>query len=205
MTDIKSRQSTPFSFTPENEEKAKTILRRYPEGREASAVLPLLWLAQKQGGGWLPVPAIEYVAHYVNLAPIRVLEVASFYSMFNTEPVGRYHIQICRTTPCWLRGADNLTKACTRKLGVALGETTPDGLFSMMEVECLGACVNAPVVQINDDYYEDLDPDALSQVLDHLAAGEAVALGSVTGRQGSAPSESSPAQLERALKPVIGS
>ena len=176
-----------FAFTPENKKRAEEIIARYPEGRQASAVLPLLDLAQRQVGGWLPRAAMDYVADALAMAPIRVYEVATFYTMFNLKPVGRHLLQVCRTTPCWLRGADKLTEACQRKLGIGLKDTTLDGEFTLVEVECLGACVNAPVVQINDDVYEDLDPARLMTILDKLAAGEKPAWGSQTGRQASAP------------------
>jgi NADH-quinone oxidoreductase subunit E len=176
-----------FAFTPENQAQAKVVLARYPAGRQASAVVPLLDLAQRQSGGWLPREAIEYVAEMLDMAPIRVHEVATFYSMFNLRPVGKHLIQICRTTPCWLRGAGDLTRACREKLGVGLRENTADGLFTVVEVECLGACANAPMVQINDDYYEDLTTDRLVKIIDDLAAGRKVTPGSQAGRQGSAP------------------
>jgi len=180
-------QPASFAFTPENRETAGKIISNYPKGREASAVLPLLDLAQRQAGGWLPIVAMDHVAELLNMAPIRVYEVATFYTMFNTKPVGRYLVQVCRTTPCWLRGADALTGACKRKLGIGLKETTADGDFTLVEVECLGACVNAPVVQINDDFYEDLTPERLEWLLDELKAGRKPEMGSQIGRQGSAP------------------
>ena len=176
-----------FVFSTESEALAKTVIARYPAGRQASAVVPLLDLAQRQSGGWLPKAAIDYVANRLEMAPIRVHEVATFYSMFNLQPVGKHLIQICRTTPCWLRGAGDLTRLCQEKLGVGLRENTADGLFTVVEVECLGACANAPMVQINDDYYEDLTTDSLAKIIDDLAAGRKVTPGSQTGRQGSAP------------------
>jgi NADH-quinone oxidoreductase subunit E len=176
-----------FAFTPENKAEAEKIIARYPAGRQQSAVMGLLWLAQHQCGGWLPRAAMEYVASTLGMAPIRVYEVATFYTMYNLKPVGKHHIQICRTTPCWLRGSDALREACEKKLGIGLKEVTPDGKFSMIEVECLGACVNAPMVQINDDFYEDLDPKRIEAVIDALARGESPKVGSQTGRQGSAP------------------
>jgi NADH-quinone oxidoreductase E subunit len=176
-----------FAFTSENLERAKRSISKYPPGRQSSAVLALLDLAQRQQGGWLPRVAMDYVAGLLDMAPIRVYEVATFYTMFNLKPVGEYHLQVCRTTPCWLRGADELTETCKKKLGVGLTGRTADGKFSLIEVECLGACVNAPVVQINDDFYEDLDPQKLEAILDALARGEKPPIGSQTGRQGSAP------------------
>jgi NADH dehydrogenase (ubiquinone) flavoprotein 2 len=176
-----------FAFTPENKTLAEKMIAKFPLGRQASAVLPLLDLAQRQVGGWLPRAAMDYVAATLDMAPIRVYEVATFYSMFNLKPVGKYLLQVCRTTPCWLRGADKLTETCQRRLGIGLKETTADGKFTLVEVECLGTCVNAPVVQINDDFYEDLDPAKLEKLLDALARGKPVTAGSQIGRQGSAP------------------
>ena len=176
-----------FAFTPENKALANKIMAKYPPGRQASAVLPLLDLAQRQVGGWLPRAAMDHVAATLDMAPIRVYEVATFYTMFNLKPVGKYLLQVCRTTPCWLRGSDKLTETCQRKLGISLKETTADGKFTLVEVECLGTCANAPVIQINDDFYEDLDPLKLERLLDSLARGKPVTPGSQGGRQGSAP------------------
>jgi len=176
-----------FAFTPEYLAKAEAIIAKYPPGRQQSAVLPLLDLAQRQNDNWLPRAAMDYVAGLLGMAPIRVYEVATFYTMFNLKPVGRYFLQLCRTTPCWLRGSDQVLETCRRKLGIDLGETTPDGKFSMREVECLGACVNAPVIQVNDDFYEDLDGPATERLLEALAKDEPPPMGSVTGRQTSAP------------------
>jgi NADH-quinone oxidoreductase E subunit len=179
--------SDSFAFTPDNWALAQRIIAKYPPGRQASAVLPVLDLAQRQIGGWLSRAAMDHVAEILDMAPIRVYEVATFYTMFNLKPVGRYMIQVCRTTPCWLRGADELTEACRRKLGIDLKETTADGKFTLVEVECLGACVNAPVVQINADSYEDLDPLKLEKLLTVLSSGGAPPPpGSQIGRQGSA-------------------
>jgi NADH-quinone oxidoreductase subunit E len=166
-----------FAWTAENAEKAREIIARYPKGREHSAIMPLLDLAQRQVGaetntqGWLPVPVIEYVARAVNMPYIRALEVVSFYTMYNMAPVGRYHVQVCGTTPCMLRGSDDVLDACYKK-GLKKGQTTPDGLFTLTEVECLGACVNAPMVQINDDNYEDLTFESTTAILEALARGE---------------------------------
>jgi len=157
-----------FVFTPENLEKASNIVAKYPTSRERSAILPLLDLAQRQSEGWLPQYVIEYVAEYLKMPYIRVLEIASFYSMFNLKPVGRYHIQLCGTTPCLLRGADEIAKICKTKLQIDFGQTTEDGKFTLSEVECLGACVCAPVVQINDDYYENLTPESFEKIIDEL-------------------------------------
>lgn len=179
-------QPKSFAFTPENLEEAGRIVAKYPPGRQASAVMPLLDLAQRQHG-WLPRAAIEYVADMLAMPSIRVWEVATFYTMYRLDPVGTYRIQVCTTTPCWLAGSDEVTAACRHRLGVDFGETTPDGKFTLLEVECLGACVNAPVVQVNDDYYEDLDGPRTEALLDALASGEVPEPGSQIGRSGSAP------------------
>jgi NADH-quinone oxidoreductase E subunit len=180
-------QPESFEFTPENLEQAKAHIAKYPPGRQASAVLPLLWIAQYQNSGWLPRAAMDYVAGLLEMAPIRVYEVATFYTMFNLRPVGRYLLQACTTTPCWLRGSDAVVEACERKLGISMGGTTPDGLFTLVEVECLGACVNAPILQVNDDFYEDLDGPATEKLLDALREGKPPPPGSVIGRHGSEP------------------
>jgi NADH-quinone oxidoreductase E subunit len=180
-------QPESFEFTPENLERAKAHIAKYPPGRQASAVLPLLWIAQYQHGGWLPRAAMDHVAGVLGMAPIRVYEVATFYTMFNLRPVGRYLLQACTTTPCWLRGSDDVVQACRRKLGIGIGGTTADGLFTLVEVECLGACVNAPILQVNDDFYEDLNGQATEALLDALRDGKAPPPGSVIGRQGSEP------------------
>jgi NADH-quinone oxidoreductase E subunit len=178
-------QPASFAFTPENLEKAKYHIAKYPSGRQASAVLPLLDLAQRQSGNWLPKVAMDYVGEMLDMAPIRVYEVATFYTMFNLRPVGRWFLQVCTTTPCWLRGSDDIVAACKRKLGIAPGHTGADEKFTLVEVECLGACVNAPILQVNDDFYEDLDGASTEALLDALAAGKAPSIGSVKGRQGS--------------------
>jgi len=180
-------QPANFDFTPENLDRAKAHIAKYPPGRQASAVLPLLWIAQYQNGGWLPRAAMDHVAELLAMAPIRVYEVATFYTMFNLRPVGRYLLQACTTTPCWLRGSDAVVEACERKLGIGMGGTTPDGLFTLVEVECLGACVNAPILQVNDDFYEDLDGPATETLLDALREGKPPPPGSVIGRHGSEP------------------
>jgi NADH-quinone oxidoreductase E subunit len=187
-------QPTSFAFTPDFRARADAYIAKYPEGRQASAVLPLLDLAQRQHG-WLPRAAMDHVAELLTMPAIRVYEVASFYTMLNTEPVGEHHVQVCRTTPCWLRGSDDITKACEKRLGIKCGERSADGKFSLMEVECLGACVNAPMVQINDDFYEDLSPENTVEILDALAKGETPQSGPQTGRQTSAP-EGGPTTLK---------
>ncbi|HLJ63436.1 MAG TPA: NADH-quinone oxidoreductase subunit NuoE [Stellaceae bacterium] len=167
--------------------RAKAFIAKYPPGRQASAVLPLLDLAQRQHGNWLPRAAMDHVAELLEMPPMRVYEVATFYSMFNLRPVGRHFFQICTTTPCWLRGSDAVVAACQRKLGIGIGETTRDGRFTLAEVECLGTCVNAPVIQVNDDFYEDLDGPSTEALIDALARGERPPMGSATHRQGSSP------------------
>jgi NADH-quinone oxidoreductase subunit E len=180
-------QPASFDFTPENLDRAQAHIAKYPPGRQASAVLPLLDLAQRQHGGWLPRAAMDRVAAMLGMAPIRVYEVATFYTMFNLQPVGRYLLQACTTTPCWLRGSDEVLHACQKKLDIGVGGTTSDGLFTLVEVECLGACVNAPIVQVNDDFYEDLDGPAMEALLDALREGDAPPPGSIAGRRGSEP------------------
>ena len=177
-------QPASFAFTPENEAWAKNEIAKYPPGRQASAVIALLWRAQSQEGYWLSRPAIERVGDMLSMPHIRVLEVATFYSMFNLSPVGRSHVQLCGTTPCMLRGAEDIKNVCEAKIGPS-GTVSADGKFSWVEVECLGACCNAPMVQINDDYYEDLTPDNFARLLDDLGAGRPVKIGSQTGRIGS--------------------
>jgi NADH-quinone oxidoreductase subunit E len=186
-TEVEFEQPTAFEFTAENLEKAQAHIAKYPPGRQASAVLPLLDLAQRQHGGWLPRAAMDRVAAILEMSPIHVYEVASFYTMFNLRPVGRYLLQACTTTPCWLRGSDAVVAACEKQLGIGIGGSTADGLFTLVEVECLGACVNAPILQVNDDFYEDLDGPATERLLDALRRGEAPAPGSVIGRHGSEP------------------
>lgn len=177
-----------FSFTQENLELARRIIAKYPPGRQQSAVMPLLDLAQRQNGNWLSRPAIEYVADMLEMPRIRAMEVASFYTMYNLKPVGKHFVQVCTTTPCWLRGSDDILHTCEKKLGIKAGETTADGQFTVVEAECLGACVNAPMVQIGDSYYEDLTPEAMEAILDALARGETPKPGPQNGRIASCPS-----------------
>jgi NADH-quinone oxidoreductase subunit E len=183
---LAENQPEAFAFTRENEAKCEEILRKYPEGREASAVIPLLWLAQKQNDYWLPKPAIEKVAQKLGMPFIRVLEIATFYTMFNLAPVGRFYVQMCGTTPCLLAGSNAIKEILLRRTGEQ-GKVAADGMFSWIEVECLGACCNAPMVQINEDYYEDLTPQNFAKLLDDLAAGRPVKTGSQTGRVTSEP------------------
>ena len=195
-------QPESFSFTPENMEKIKMIFSKYPEGKQKSAIMPLLHLAQYQvaangpygpfseGGGWVPRAAMDEIARLVDEAPIKVYEVATFYSMYNLHPVGKYLIQVCTTSPCMLGGvgSDVIVETCRKHLGIDFEQTTTDGLFTLKDVECLGACVNAPMVQINDDYYEDLDAQKIIDVIEALRRGEKPKVGSQTGRMGSCPS-----------------
>lgn len=185
-------QPESFSFSRKAMEEAQAVIARYPKGRQASAVMPLLMLAQKECGNWLPKAAMDYVAEMLDMPPMKVYEVATFYSMYNLKPMGKYHVQLCTTTPCWLRGSDAIVKACEQHLGIGLGETTADGMFTLTEVECLGACVNAPMCQIKsatqDGFYEDLTPESVVGVLKDLAAGRKVSAGSQAGRHSSEPS-----------------
>ena len=181
-----------FAWTEANARQAAEIVARYPAGRQMSASIPFLDLAQRQVGamtgtqGWLPIPVIEFVARELDMPPVRAMEVASFYTMFNLAPVGKFHVQVCGTTPCMLRGSDDVLSACYKR-GLKKGHTTADGLFTLTEVECLGACANAPMVQINDDNYEDLTFETMSAILDDLAAGRQPKIGPQIDRQTSAP------------------
>jgi NADH-quinone oxidoreductase subunit E len=183
---IAATQPDSFEFTAENLAWAQQQIAKYPQGRQASATIPLLWRAQEQHGGWLPEPAIRYVARLLDVAPIRVMEVATFYTMFNLQPVGKYLIQLCGTTPCLLRGSDAIIEVCERRIGHQ-NQVGEDGLFSWVEVECLGACCNAPMVQINHDYFEDLTAASFEAVLDALEAGKEVRPGPQNGRTCSCP------------------
>ena len=184
-------QPETFTFTKENLAKAQEFIKKYPEGRQASAVMPLLHLAQKQNDNWLPRAAMDVVAQMLGMPKVRVYEVATFYTMYNLQPVGTHHVQICTTTPCWLRGSGGIVAAAENHLGIKLGETTKDGKFTLCEVECLGACVNAPMVQIDtkssSEYFEDLTPETTVQILTDLAAGKTVKPGPQSGRHGSEP------------------
>ncbi len=186
----------PASFSFKDTAKVQDILARYPKGKERSAIMPLLDLAQRQVadegatqkppyGGWIPRAAMDEIAAIVGQPPVKIYEVATFYSMYNLAPVGKYLVQLCTTTPCWLCGSDDIVKAAQDHLKIHMGETTKDGLFTLMEVECLGACVNAPMVQVNDDYYEDLTPALMVDIFKALAEGRDVPVGSQKGRKGS--------------------
>jgi NADH-quinone oxidoreductase subunit E len=183
---LAEKQPPSFAFTPENMEWAKARIAKYPPGRQQSAVIPILWKAQEQCGGWLPQKAMEATAELLGMAKIRVLEVATFYTMFNLSPVGKFHVQLCGTTPCMLRGSEDLKKVCRKMIGEQ-DHVTNDGLFSWIEVECLGACVNAPMVQINYDYYEDLTADSFSRILNDMSAGKTPKPGPQVDRLNSAP------------------
>jgi len=183
---LAEKQPTSFAFTPENLSWAKAQIGKYPESRQQSAVISILWRAQEQCGGWLPQKAIEATADLLGMPKIRVLEVATFYTMFNLAPVGRFHVQLCGTTPCMLRGSEELKKVCRRMIGEE-NHVTADGTFSWIEVECLGACVNAPMVQINADYYEDLTAESLTGIINDLSAGRKPKPGPQIDRINSAP------------------
>lgn len=186
-------QPAHFEFDDVSEAEIARYVAKYPPGRQASAVIPVLYIAQNQmkrqtGSAWLPVKAMDATANRLGMAPIRVYEVATFYFMFNTRPIGKFHLQVCTTTPCWLRGSDEVTAACKEFTGITeFGQTSADGNFTMTEVECLGACVNAPILQVDDDFYEDMDRERVKELLSALLRGEVPKPGSMAGRQTSAP------------------
>lgn len=201
----------PQSFAFTDKKQVEEIIARYPPGRQESAVMPLLDLAQRQVGkegakanppygGWIPRAAMDHIAQVLGMAPMKVYEVASFYSMYNLQPVGKYLVQICTTTPCWLCNSDSIANACMKHLNIGMGETTKDGKFTLMEVECLGACVNAPMVQINDDFYEDLTPETMKEILDLLAEDMKPKIGSQKGRHTSMALSGPTSLKERAKK-----
>ncbi len=194
---LAASQPASFAFSTASMEQARWWIAKYPPERKQSAVIPIMWLAQKQEG-WVSEPAIQAIAALLEMAPIRVLEVATFYTMFHLHPVGKHHIQVCGTTPCMLRGAEELKATCKRRIGEA-HKPSADGKFSWEEMECLGACVNAPVVAIDDQYHEDLTPEALEALLDKLARGESVSPGSASGRQTSAPEGGAQALTDSSL------
>ena len=191
-------QPASFAFDAENSTWVKTQIAKYPEGRQASVVIPALWQAQKQHDGWLPRAAIEHVADILDMPHIRVMEVATFYTMFNLAPVGQHFIQLCGTVPCHCMGAQDLKKVLEARIGHQ-NHVTADGKFSWLEVECLGACCNAPMVQINDDFYEDLTPESLGTLMDAIAAGKPVTIGPQNGRSKSEPKDSIKTLLDGAL------
>ena len=186
-------QPESFAFDAESEAAIMTILRRYPPGKQASAVIPLLYVLQRQmkrqtGSAWVPNKGMDAVAERLGMPPVRVYEVATFYFMFNMKPIGKFHLQVCGTTPCWLRGSDDVTRACKDAGHVpGFGQTSADGMFTMTEVECLGGCVNAPILQVDDDYYEDMDYESTVKLIEALKRGERPAPGSAIGRKTSAP------------------
>ncbi|MBS7790545.1 NAD(P)H-dependent oxidoreductase subunit E [Roseococcus sp. SDR] len=186
-------EPTSFEFDAESEAQIAKILPRYPAGKQASAVMPLLYVAQKQmgrqtGSAWVPRVAMDVIAARLGMAPMRVYEVATFYFMYNTKPIGRFHLQVCGTTPCWLRGSDDVLRACKDAGALkGYGDTSADGNFTLTEVECLGGCVNAPILQVDDDYYEDMDYDSTVKLIEALKRGERPKPGSMIGRQTSAP------------------
>lgn len=188
----KHQQPTHFAFDDESEAEIGKILAKYPEAKRASGVIPLLYVVQRQmgratGSAWVPKVAMDVIGERLGMPPIRVYEVATFYFMFNMKPIGRHHLQLCGTTPCMLRGSDDVMRACRDAAGIGVGQTSTDGLFTLTEVECLGACVNAPVLQVDDDYFEDLDYDRTVVLIEALKRGERPAAGSSIGRQTSAP------------------
>ena len=180
-------QPEKFAFTKENAKAINNVLLKYPEGRKASALLPLLDLAQRQHDNWLPKAAMSEVAKILSLPMIKVLEVATFYTMYNLYPVGKNLLQICTTTPCWLRGSEDIVSICKDKLGINFGATTKDNRFTLLEVECLGACSNAPMIQINDDFYEDLTKESMKKIIEDLKNGKQPKIGPQSDRKGSEP------------------
>lgn len=192
-SDAEFIQPEHFAFDAESDAAIGPAIAKYPAGRQASAVIPLLDIAQRQmkrltGSAWVPRAAMDEVARRLDMPPIRVYEVATFYLMFNLRPVGKWHLQLCTTTPCWLRGSDEVVTACREVTGIkGWGETSADGQFTMTEVECVGACVNAPILQVNDDFYEDMDAERAKRLLAALQRGSQPKPGSMTGRQTSAP------------------
>ena len=187
INSIEDNEKDLFEWSETNFLKVKKIIEKYPSGRKQSAVIPLLDLAQRQNKGWLNKKALEKVAETLSMSFIRVLEVATFYSMFNLKPIGKNYIQICRTTPCWLRGSDKLLNIAKEVTGCSLGKTSKDKKFTVVEVECLGACCNAPMVQINDDYFEDLNEDNFKRLLINLKDDKEISKGSQIGRLSSNP------------------
>ncbi|XP_055711121.1 NADH dehydrogenase [ubiquinone] flavoprotein 2, mitochondrial [Phlebotomus papatasi] len=195
--------SIPFEFTAENKKRIEAIMSIYPEGHKRAAMIPLLDLAQRQHG-WLPISAMHKVAEILSLPNMRVYEVATFYTMFLRKPTGKYHIQVCTTTPCWLRGSDEVLQTCMKKLNIGVGETTKDQKFTISEVECLGACVNAPMMAINDDYYEDLTVKDTEEILEDLSKGRKPVAGPRSGRFASEPNGGLTSLTEEPTGPGFG-
>ena len=187
---IHDKQPKEFKFSDENLKQAVLILKKYPEKNKKSAVMPFLYLAQKQNKNWIPLAAMKYIANYLSMPYISVYEVATFYTMYNLAPVGKHFVQVCTTTPCLLRGADKIVNLCKEKISLKENEISKNGNCSWTEVECLGACVNAPMVQINEDYYEDLDERSTKKILDALINDKPIKTGSFRGRKNTAPEKS---------------
>ena len=184
-------QPKDFSFDRDNMLLAKKILKIYPKNYKESSIMPLLSIAQNQNNGWLPKKAIEYISDFLEIPEIKVLEIATFYSMYNLSPVGKFHIEVCTTSPCMLRGSDEILSFCEKKLAIHVGDISKDKMFSLSRVECLGACVNAPVVKINENYYEDLDLNSTDKLINNLSSNKKIKIGSQSGRKGSEPRKSS--------------
>ena len=184
---IHDEQPEIFEFSKVNLETAKGIIKKYPDNRKKSAVMPLLYLAQRQNDNWIPLAAMKYIAKYLEMPYIKVYEVATFYTMYNLAPVGKYFVQVCTTSPCLIRGADKIVKICKEKISKEENKISENKLCSWLEVECLGACVNAPMLQINDDYYEDLDKEKTLKILDKILTGETPKPGSYRGRLNNEP------------------
>ena len=184
-------QPKDFTFDRDNMLLAKKILKIYPKNYKESSIMPLLSLAQNQNNGWLPKKAIEYISDFLEIPEIKVLEIATFYSMYNLSPVGKFHIEVCTTSPCMLRGSDEILSFCEKKLAIQVGGISKDKMFSLSRVECLGACVNAPIVKINENYYEDLDLNSTDKLINNLSSNKKIKVGSQSGRKGSEPRKSS--------------
>ena len=184
-------QPKDFSFDRDNMLLAKKILKIYPKNYKESSIMPLLSIAQNQNNGWLPKKAIEYISDFLEIPEIKVLEIATFYSMYNLSPVGKFHIEVCTTSPCMLRGSDEILSFCEKKLAIQVGDISKDKMFSLSRVECLGACVNAPIVKINENYYEDLDLNSTDKLIDNISSNKKIKIGSQSGRKGSEPRKSS--------------
>jgi NADH-quinone oxidoreductase E subunit len=184
---IHNEQPKDFIFSEENIKSAENILKKYPENNKKSAVMPFLYLAQRQNNNWIPLAAMKYIAKYLSMPYINVYEVATFYTMYNLAPVGKYFIQICTTSPCLIRGSDKLVKACKNKISETEGEISKNGKCSWIEVECLGACVSAPMMQVNDDYYEDLNEKKTLEILDSFIKDDPLKPGSYRGRKNTSP------------------
>ena len=184
-------QPKDFTFDRDNMLLAKKILKIYPKNYKESSIMPLLSIAQNQNNGWLPKKAIEYISDFLEIPEIKVLEIATFYSMYNLSPVGKFHIEVCTTSPCMLRGSDEILSFCEKKLAIQVGDVSKDKMFSLSRVECLGACVNAPVVKINENYYEDLDLNSTDKLINNLSSNKKIKIGSQSGRKGSEPRKSS--------------